>query len=352
MGGGDRPHSRPVSTPEDLTPSPSDVVVSGIQPSGTLHLGNYFGALRQHVNLAREAGEGYYFIVNYHALTTVRDPEALAHYTFDVALDYLALGFDSSRAHLFAQSDVPEVAELTWIFLCLTPVGRLELGVSYKDKIEQGLPASGGLLAYPILQAADILIYGGTLVPVGADQRQHVEMTRDAASRFNQAFAQEDPVFIEPEALILDEVAVVPGTDGRKMSKSYGNTIGIFDEGAELKQKVMSIVTDSTPLDVPKDPDTDNVFALIRLFASPAQREEIAAAYRAGGYGYGHAKKALLTLVDDYFAEARERRRELAARPDDVRDILAAGAAGARAKAEGVMEVVREKVGLVRFHRW
>jgi tryptophanyl-tRNA synthetase len=326
-----------------------ETVVSGIQPSGSLHLGNYFGALRQHVRLAAEARESYFFIVNYHALTTVRDRDALAQYTFDVALDYLALGFDPSRAHLFAQSDVPEVLELTWVFLCLTPVARLELGVSYKEKVELGLPASGGLLTYPILQAADILIYGGTLVPVGADQRQHVEMTRDAASRFNQAWSPDDPVFPEPEPLILDEVAVVPGTDGRKMSKSYGNAIGIFDEGAALKTAVMSIVTDSTPLEEPKDPDADNVFALIKLFAPPAQRDEIAAAYRAGGYGYGHAKKALLGLIDAHFGEARERRRELAARSDDVRDVLAAGAAAGRARARETMELVRERVGLVRF---
>ncbi len=331
------------------------VVVSGIQPSGTLHLGNYFGALRQHVRLAAEVGapggpaEAYYFIVNYHALTSLHDREALERYTLDVALDYLALGFDPARAHLFLQSDVPAVAELTWIVLCQTPVSRLELGVAYKDKVEQGLAASGGLLTYPILQAADILIYGGTLVPVGADQRQHLEMTRDAAARFNATFAPDDPVFAEPEPLILDEVAVVPGTDGRKMSKSYGNAIGIFDEGAELRKKVMGVVTDSTPLEDPKDPEKDNVFALIKLFAPAEKRDEIAAAYRAGGYGYGHAKKELLGLITDYFAEARERRRDLAARPDDVRDVLAAGGVAARRKAEGFMERARDLTGLLTF---
>lgn len=327
------------------------VVVSGIQPSGTLHLGNYFGALRQHVALGRSlppGGEAYYFIVNYHALTSLRDAEALRRYTYDVALDYLALGFDPERAHLFVQSDVPQVAELAWIFLCLTPVSRLELGVSYKDKVEQGLAASGGLLTYPVLQAADILLYGGTLVPVGADQRQHIEMTRDTATRFNQTFCPEEaPLFALPDALILDDVAVVPGLDGRKMSKSYGNTIGIFDEGAVLKKKVMSIVTDSTPLEAPKDPEADNVFALIKLFASPEQRDEIAAAYRAGGYGYGHAKKALLGLIEAHFAEARARRRALAERPGYVRDVLRAGAEAARRKAEAVMGPVRDAVGLV-----
>ena len=333
------------------------VVVSGIQPSGTLHLGNYFGALRQHVALADDESrraEAYYFIVNYHALTSLHDREALERYTFDVALDYLALGFDPEKAHLFVQSDVPQVTELTWIFLCLTPVSRLELGVSYKDKVDQGLPASGGLLTYPVLQAADILIYGegasGLVVPVGADQRQHIEMTRDTASRFNAAFGpEEDPLFVLPEPLILDEVAVVPGTDGRKMSKSYGNAIGIFEEGAELKRSVMGIVTDSTPLEAPKDPEKDNVFALIKLFAAPEQREEIAAAYRAGGYGYGHAKKQLLELITGYFAEARERRKDLAARPDYVRDVLQTGGRVARQKAEVLMERVRERVGLIVF---
>jgi tryptophanyl-tRNA synthetase len=323
-------------------------VVSGIQPSGTLHIGNYFGALRQHVALHAQH-ESYYFIVNYHALTSLHDAGALLKNTFDIALDYLALGFDPEKSSLFAQSDVPQVTELAWIFLCLTPVSRLELGVSYKDKVEQGMTASGGLLTYPVLQAADILIYGGTLVPVGADQKQHIEMARDTASRFNQTFCPEDePLFPIPEPLILDEVAVVPGLDGRKMSKSYHNTIGIFDEGAELKKKVMSIVTDSTPLEQPKDPDKDNVFALIRLFASPEKRDEIAARYRAGGYGYGHAKKELLALIDDYFGEARERRRRLAQDPDYVRDVLADGGRKARARAEQFMEQVRERVGLIR----
>ena len=343
----------PQSVPAAAAPRPPEVVVSGIQPSGTLHLGNYFGALRQHVRLASEVGtpggpaEAYYFIVNYHALTSLHDREALERYTLDVALDYLALGFDPAKAHLFLQSDVPAVAELAWIFLCQTPVSRLELGVSYKEKVERGLPASGGLLTYPVLQAADILVYGGTLVPVGADQRQHIEMTRDAAARFNQTFCPDDPVFPEPEPLILEEVAVVPGLDGRKMSKSYGNAIGIFDEGAELKRRVMSIVTDSTPLEAPKDPEKDNVFALVKLFATDDEREEIAAAYRAGGYGYGHAKKALLAMITEHFAGARERRKALAERPDHVRDVLQAGGAAARGKAESVMERVRERVGLV-----
>ncbi len=336
------------------------VVVSGIQPSGTLHLGNYFGALRQHLRLARDPHperEAFYFIVNYHALTTVRDADALERYSLDVALDYLALGFDpggsgTNRAALFLQSDVPQVAELAWILLCLTPVSQLEKGVAFKDKVAQGLGASGGLFTYPVLQAADILVYrrpgAGLLVPVGADQRQNIEISRTLAQRFNAAFCPEDdPLFPLPEPHVLDEVAVVPGVDGRKMSKSYGNTIGIFDEGKPLKQAVMGIVTDSTPLADPKDPEADTVFALIRLFADDAKRDEIAAAYRAGGYGYGHAKKELLALVTSYFAEARERRRALAERPDFVRDVLRDGAARAHARADAVMAEVRERVGLV-----
>jgi len=331
------------------------VVVSGIQPSGTLHLGNYFGALRQHVALADDESrraEAYYFIVNYHALTSLHDREALERYTFDVALDYLALGFDPEKAHLFVQSDVPQVTELTWIFLCLTPVSRLELGVSYKDKVDQGLPASGGLLTYPVLQAADILIYGegasGLVVPVGADQRQHIEMTRDTASRFNAAFGpEEDPLFVLPEPLILDEVAVVPGTDGRKMSKSYGNAIGIFEEGAELKRSVMGIVTDSTPLEAPKDPEGSNIVALYKLVAPPEEVRRMEEEHRAGGVGYGEFKKRLFEALRDYFAPMRARREEILARPGYVDEVLADGAARAREIAGPTMERVKRAVGLM-----
>ncbi len=323
------------------------VVVSGIQPSGTLHLGNYFGAIRQHIALHQQH-DSYFFIVNYHAMTTVHDREALEQYTLDVAAAYLALGFDPEEAHLFLQSDVPEVTELAWIFFTLTPVSHLEKGVSYKDKVAQGFTPNAGLLNYPVLQAADILIYGGTLVPVGADQKQHIEMTRDTAQRFNNTFCPDDaPLFRIPEPLILDHVAVVPGVDGRKMSKSYGNTIGLFEAGKALKQKVMGIVTDSTPLEAPKDPDACNVFALIKLFATEEQRAEIEAAYRAGGYGYGHAKKALLGMIDGYFAQARERRADLLRRPDYVRDVLREGGRQGRERARAIMERVREVTGLV-----
>lgn len=323
------------------------VVVSGIQPSGTLHIGNYFGALRQHIRL-HEEHEAYYFIVNYHALTTMQDSAELRRYTMDVALDYLALGFDPERAHLFIQSDVPEVTELAWIFYNLTTVSQLEKGVAYKDKVAQGLVPNAGLFNYPVLQAADILIYGGTMVPVGADQKQHIEMTRDIAERFNRTYCgEDDPLFPVPEPYILDDVAVVPGIDGRKMSKSYNNTIGIFDEGKVLKKKVMSIVTDSTPLEDPKDPESDNVFALIKLFADRETRERIADAYRAGGYGYGHAKKELIALIDEHFGEARERRKELQQRPDYVMDVLREGGRQAREAARTYMEKAREATGLI-----
>ncbi|MFB6273316.1 MAG: tryptophan--tRNA ligase [Salinibacter sp.] len=337
----------PTSSPETDTET-EPVVVSGIQPSGRLHLGNYFGAIRQHIDLHREH-EAYYFIVNYHAMTTVQDAEQLREHTFDVALDYLALGFDPDRAALFVQSDVPEVTELMWIFFNLIPTSHLEKGVAYKEKVEAGLSPNAGLFNYPVLQAADILAYGGSLVPVGADQKQNLEMARDLARRFNHRFCPEDePLFPIPEPHILDHVSVVPGTDGRKMSKSYGNTIGIFDEGEELEEKVMSIVTDSTPLDEPKDPESCNVFALITLFADEEKQRELAEQYRAGGYGYGHAKQDLLGLIEDHFVEARARRKALEQRPDYVRDVLREGAKQARATAEPILEQVRELTGLVR----
>lgn len=333
-------------------------IVSGIQPSGTLHIGNYFGALRQNIALGNAEGHdgAYFFIVDYHALTSLRDPEALRKYTLDVALDYLALGLDPSRAHLFVQSHIPEVTDLLWLFLTLTPVSQLDKGVAFKDKVAQGISANAGLYTYPILQAADILVYcgdaDGITVPVGADQKQNLEISRDLAQKFNAAFCPEDaPLFPVPEPHILDEVAVIPGVDGQKMSKSYGNTIGIFDEGKVLKKKVMSIVTDSTPLEAPKDPEADNVYALLRHFAAPDELAEIAERYRAGGYGYGHAKKALLGHITDFFAEARERRHDLAARPDDVMDVLRDGATAGRAAAAETMGRVREAVGLLDVGR-
>jgi tryptophanyl-tRNA synthetase len=321
-------------------------ILSGIQPSGRPHLGNYFGALRQYITL-QTGNEPFYFIASYHALTSVQEPALLREYTTGVALDFLALGLDPQQSALFTQQDVPEVTELAWILSCVTPMGMLERATSYKDKIAQGISPNHGLFAYPVLQAADILIYLSDVVPVGQDQKQHLEMTRDIAAKFNQLFGE---VFVIPEPYILDNTAVVPGLDGRKMSKSYGNEIGIFDEGKDLKKKVMSIVTDSTPVEEPKDPSESTPFLLLSLLASEEETAQWEARYKAGGMGYGEVKKRLLELVDQYFAPARERRRELEADPGYVQDVLWDGGMRARAVAQQVMEKVREATGLPIRH--
>lgn len=327
--------------------SKKKTILSGIQPSGKLHIGNYFGAIRQHIAM-QEEGEAFYFIANYHSLTSLNDGEQLRQNTIDVTLDYLALGLDPKKATFFAQSDVPQVTELAWILGTLTPVSLMEKGVSYKDKIAAGLNPNIGLFTYPILQAADILIYHSDVVPVGEDQKQNIEITRDLAGKFNYAY---DGEFLKiPEEHIMKSVAVVPGIDGRKMSKSYDNTINIFAEGKALKKRVMSIQTDSTALEDPKDPETDNVFALIKLFADKETQDEISEKYLAGGYGYGHAKKELLGMIEDYFGEARERRYELAKDLDYVHDVLREGSKKARQRAEDVMEPIREVTGIVN-HR-
>lgn len=317
-------------------------ILSGIQPSGRPHLGNYFGAIRQYISL-QSGNEPFYFIASYHALTAVQEAEVLREYTLGVALDFLALGLDPAEAALFAQQDVPEVTELAWILSCVTPMGMLERAVSYKDKIAQGFSPNHGLFAYPVLQAADILIYLSELVPVGQDQKQHLEMTRDLAGKFNQQFGE---ILMIPEPYILDSTAVVPGVDGRKMSKSYGNEIGIFDEGSVLKKKVMGIVTDSTPVEDPKDPEASTPFLLLRLLASSEETAEWEERYKAGGMGYGEVKKRLLHLIDENFAPSRERRRELEKDPDYVRDVLTDGGKRARAIAQQVMHRVREATGL------
>ncbi len=317
-------------------------VLSGIQPSGRPHLGNYFGALRQYISL-QTGNDPFYFIASYHALTAVQEPALMREYTSGVALDFLALGLDPAQSALFAQQDVPEVTELAWILSCVTPMGLLERAVSYKDKIAQGLAPNHGLFAYPVLQAADILIYLSDIVPVGQDQKQHLEMTRDIAGKFNQQFGE---VFVLPEPHILDATAVVPGVDGRKMSKSYGNEIGIFEEGKELKKKVMAIVTDSAPVEAPKDPATSTPFQLLSLLAPAEETAEWQARYQAGGMGYGEVKTRLLQLIDTYFAPFRERRRELASDPGYVNDVLKDGGARARRVAQEVMHRVREATGL------
>ena len=320
-------------------------ILSGIQPSGKLHIGNYFGAMRQHINMQNN-GDAFYFLANYHSLTSVSDGKLLESYTRDVVLDYLALGLDPDKCTFFAQSDVPQTTELAWILGCLTPVSMMEKGVSYKDKVAQGLNPNIGLFTYPILQAADILIYHSDLVPVGEDQKQNIEICRDLAGKLNRAYDQE--LLVIPEEYIVKNVAIVPGIDGRKMSKSYDNTINIFDEGKSLKKRVMSIQTDSTALEDPKDPDSCNVFALIRLFAEKEKMEDIAGKYKEGGFGYGHAKKELLTLINDYFENAREKRKELEKDMDYVYDVLKEGGARARERAESVMEPIRSATGLFR----
>tara|TARA_R110002096_G_scaffold28203_4_gene85629 strand:+ start:14820 stop:15806 length:987 start_codon:yes stop_codon:yes gene_type:complete len=325
--------------------SKKKTILSGIQPSGKLHIGNYFGAIRQHVAM-QDQGDAFYFIANYHSLTSLNDGKQLRQNTIDVTLDYLALGLDPKKSTFFAQSDVPQVPELAWMLGTLCPVSLMEKGVAYKDKTAAGLSPNIGLFTYPILQAADILIYHSDIVPVGKDQKQNIEIARDLAGKFNHVYNGD--FLVIPEDRIMKSVELVPGTDGQKMSKSYDNTIQIFEEGKALKKKVMSIQTDSLALEDAKDPENDNVFALIKLFASPEKQEEIAEKYRAGGYGYGHAKLELLDLLNEYFGEARERRKELAKDLDYVTDVLTEGGKKARERAESVMEPIREVTGIVR----
>jgi len=309
-------------------------VLSGIQPTGRFHWGNYFGAIRQYIDLQDEAEDAFYFIANLHALTTVRNPAELRQLTIDATVDLLALGLDPNRATLFVQSDVPEVSELCWLLMTGAPMGWLERCHAYKDKKARGLSADAGLFAYPVLQAADILAYDSDTVPVGEDQVQHIEVTRDLAAGFNHQFGE---TFVMPNAKVLDTSARVPGIDGEKMSKSYNNTLEVFEEPKILRKQIMRIVTDSRPMEEPKDPDADHLFQLYSLFADDARREELAETYRRGGFGYGEVKKALADLATDFFAEARQRRAALEADPDQVRQILADGAAKARKKAAEVL---------------
>ena len=324
-------------------------VLSGIQPTGRFHWGNYFGAIRQYIALQTAAegprGRAFYFLADLHALTTVRgEPERLREHTKDAALDLLALGLDPAKATLFRQSDVPEVAELFWALLTVTQMHLLDKGHSYKEKKARGLPADAGLYTYPILQAADILLYDSDTVPVGADQVQHIEITRDLAERFNRIYSAD--VLVPPKAHVLDDSAKVIGLDGEKMSKSYGNTIEIFETPKRLKKKCNAIVTDSLTVEDVKEPEGDNVFALYKLFATDEQKRDLAARYRAGGMGYGEAKKALIQAATDYFAPARERRAAWEARPDDVEDVLRSGAAKARAVGGETLDRVRAACGL------
>jgi tryptophanyl-tRNA synthetase len=317
-------------------------VLSGIQPTGRFHWGNYFGAIRQYIDL-QDGNEAYYFIANLHALTTIRDHAALWQNTIDAALDLLALGLDPERATLFVQSDVPEVSELTWLLMTGTPLGLLERCHAFKEKKAKGLTADAGLFTYPVLMAADILAYGSHLVPVGEDQVQHIEVCRDLAGSFNHAFGE---VFVLPKAKVLEHAARVPGTDGEKMSKSYNNTIEIFEDPKSARKKVMRIVTDSRPMGEPKVPETDHLFQLYSLFAAAADREAMADLYRAGGFGYGQVKKALADAAEGYFAEARVKRLELAAHPEKVREVLGDGAQRARARAQQTLQRAQEACGI------
>src|SRR3954468_20719104 len=313
-------------------------VLSGIQPTGPIHWGNYFGAIRQYIAL-QDNEQAFYFIANLHALTTVRDAAKLRQYTFDVALDLLALGLDPNKATLFVQSDVPEVSQLCWILLTGAPMGLLERCVAYKDKVAKGLPADAGLFTYPVLQAADILAYDSDTVPVGEDQVQHIEVCRDLAGSFNHQFGE---VFVMPKAYVLDASARIPGTDGQKMSKSYNNTLAVFEDAKVQRKQIMRIVTDSRPMDQAKEPVGDVLYDLYSLVAPDADREAMDALYRRGGFGYGEIKKALADAAEKFWFEPRARRADFAANPDRIREILGDGAAKARKKAAEVLKRVQK----------
>ena len=318
-------------------------VLSGIQPSGTLHIGNYFAMMKPMIESQR-ASELFCFIVNYHALTTVDKGDVLAKNTLQAAADFLALGLDPDACCFYVQGDVPEVQELSWILACQTSLGLLERSHSYKDKLAKGLTASAGLYTYPVLMAADILLYQANVVPVGKDQKQHLEIARDIAERFNHVYGE---TFVLPEPRIEQHVAVIPGLDGQKMSKSYGNTIEIFEEEKALRKKIMSIKTDSTPVEAPKDPETCNLFMLYKLAATPEQIENLRGRYLAGGTGYGQVKQELFELYRDYFKPYKEKREALLADPDTIRSILKKGADKARAVANVTLNDVKKKTGLL-----
>ncbi len=318
-------------------------ILSGIQPSGALHLGNYFGMMRPAIEL-QEKGEAFYFIADYHSMTSLFDAKERRKNTLDVALDFLACGLDPKRTVFFRQSDVPEVTELSWLLSTVTPMGLLERAHSYKDKIAKGIAPSHGLFAYPVLMAADILIYDSNVVPVGRDQKQHVEMTRDIAIKFNEQYGE---TFVIPEPQIREEVAVVPGTDGQKMSKSYGNTIEIFGDEKTIRKKIMGIVMDSrTPQEPKPDADKNLAVQLLKHVAPAGAAKDFEDRLRAGGLGYGDLKKALFEQYWKYFAEARKKRAQLAANLDHVNKVLADGAAKARAKAQEVLKRARTAGGL------
>src|SRR5664279_747836 len=317
-------------------------ILSGIQPTGVLHIGNYFGMIQPAIALQAE-GEAFYFIANYHALTSLKDPNVLRENCRRVALDFLACGFDPERGVLFMQSDVPQVTELAWILSTVAPMGLLERAHSYKDKIARGMAASAGLFTYPVLMAADILIYDSDVVPVGKDQKQHIEITRDLAGKMNEAFGE---IFKLPEPRIQSLAAIVPGIDGQKMSKSYGNTIDVFGDEKETRKRVMSIVTDSTPVEAPKDPDSSTVFQLYSLFAAKEETTAMREAFQRGGTGFGDFKKQLFAKLWDFFEPMRKRRTEILAEPGYIDAVLKRGALRANEEADKVMARVRGAIGL------
>ncbi|HWY50758.1 MAG TPA: tryptophan--tRNA ligase [Chthoniobacterales bacterium] len=317
-------------------------ILSGIQPSGVLHIGNYFGMMRPAIELQKE-GETFYFIADYHALTSVRDPKTLRENSRLVALDFLACGLDPDKGALFRQSDVPQVTELAWILSTVAPMGLLERAHSYKDKLARGLAPTVGLFSYPVLMAADILIYDSDVVPVGKDQKQHIEITRDLAGKINETFGQ---VFKLPEPRINPDTQVVPGLDGQKMSKSYGNNIDIFGDEKETRKRVMSIVTDSTPVEAPKDPSRSTITQLYSLFAPKSELEEMHARFKKGGTGYGDFKKQLFEKLWEYFLPMRKSREEILADKLYIDNVLAQGAKRANEIADQVMARVRKAVGL------
>ena len=320
-------------------------ILTGIQPSGILHIGNYFGAMRSAIELQNQnPGNTFLFIADLHSLTVNPDPADLRMRIQRLALDFLACGLDPEKTAFFRQSDIQGVCELSWILNTITNLGMLERAHSYKDKVAKGFVPNNGLFSYPVLMAADILIYKSDLVPVGKDQKQHLEITRDLAIRFNQMYKKD--VFTIPEPIISESVAVVPGTDGQKMSKSYNNTIELFGEEKAIRKKIMSIPTDSTPMEAPKDPDKCNIFALYKLFSTQEQIDALAAKYRAGNFGYGHAKQALFEAYMEFFAPMRKRREELLKDPGYIEDVLKKGAERANAVAAVTMDKVRRTVGL------
>ncbi len=317
--------------------------LSGIQPSGKLHLGNYFGYVRPNIEWHKKADVGMIMIADLHALTTMRDPALLRSSIEDMMLDLLACGFDPAKTILFRQSDIPEHTELMWMLSTMTPMGLLERAVSFKEKVEKGIAASAGLFNYPVLQAADIVLYDIDKVPVGKDQQQHLEITRDIIVKFNNAY---DDVLVVPEGVIKEDVAVVPGTDGQKMSKSYGNTIPLFGSEKEIQKAIMGIVTDSKGVAEPKDPESCSVFNIHKLFLSKTETEELAAKYKAGGLGYGDAKKLLFTAYMDTFGPMRQKREELQKKPQDIQSVIDEGTKKASVVAKATMAKVRKAVGL------